>query len=61
MEAEGLVVKEPRRGYAVAPLIGLEDLHALMEFRLLVEPAAAASRRAARHGRRGCCPTSVRG
>ena len=42
MEAEGLVVKEPRRGYGVAPLIGLADLHALMEFRLLVEPAAAA-------------------
>jgi DNA-binding GntR family transcriptional regulator len=43
MEAEGLVVKEPRRGYAVAPLTSLEDLHALIEFRLLVEPAAAAA------------------
>ncbi len=48
MEAEGLVVKEPRRGYMVAPLIGLEDLRALMDFRLLIEPAAAsaAARRA---------------
>ena len=48
MEPEGLVVKEPRRGYMVAPLIGLEDLRALMDFRLLVEPAAAsaAARRA---------------
>ena len=43
MEAEGLVVKEPRRGYAVAPLTTLEDLHALIEFRLLIEPAAASA------------------
>ena len=43
MEAEGLVVKEPRRSYTVAPLIGLEDLRALIDFRLLVEPAAAAA------------------
>jgi DNA-binding GntR family transcriptional regulator len=43
LEAEGLVVKEPRRSYTVAPLIGLEDLRALIEFRLLVEPAAAAA------------------
>jgi DNA-binding GntR family transcriptional regulator len=43
MEAEGLVVKEPRRGYTVAPLIGLDDLRALIDFRLLIEPAAAAA------------------
>ena len=43
MEAEGLVVKEPRRGYTVAPLIGLEDLRALIDFRLLIEPAAASA------------------
>jgi DNA-binding GntR family transcriptional regulator len=43
IEAEGLVVKEPRRGYTVTPLIGLEDLHAMMDFRLLIEPAAAAA------------------
>ena len=48
MEAEGLVVKEPRRGYTVAPLIGLEDLRALMDFRLLIEPAAASAAAAAR-------------
>ena len=42
MEAEGLVVKEQHRGYAVAPLIGLEELRAMMDFRLLIEPAAAA-------------------
>lgn len=43
MEAEGLVAKDPRRSYTVAPLIGLEDLRALIDFRLLVEPAAAAA------------------
>jgi DNA-binding GntR family transcriptional regulator len=43
MEAEGLVVKEPRRGYTVTPLTGLEEVHALIEFRLLIEPAAAAA------------------
>ena len=43
MEAEGLVVKEPRRSYTVAPLISLDDLRALIDFRLLVEPAAAAA------------------
>jgi DNA-binding GntR family transcriptional regulator len=48
VEAEGLVVKEPRRGYLVAPLISLENLHSLIDFRLLIEPeaAAAAARRA---------------
>jgi DNA-binding GntR family transcriptional regulator len=40
-EAAGLVAKEPNRGYAVAPLIGLDDLHTLMDFRLLLEPHAA--------------------
>jgi len=43
MEAEGLVLKEPRRSYTVAPLIGLDDLRALIDFRLLIEPAAAAA------------------
>jgi len=42
MEAEGLVAKEPNRGYAVAPLIGLQELRSMMDFRLLIEPAAAA-------------------
>jgi DNA-binding GntR family transcriptional regulator len=42
IEAEGLIVKEPRRGYVVAPLIGLDELRSLLEFRLLIEPAAAA-------------------
>jgi DNA-binding GntR family transcriptional regulator len=43
MEAEGLVVKEPRRGYSVTPLTSLEEVHALIDFRLLIEPAAAAA------------------
>jgi DNA-binding GntR family transcriptional regulator len=43
VEAEGLVVKAPRRGYLVAPLISLEDLHSLIDFRLLIEPASAAA------------------
>jgi DNA-binding GntR family transcriptional regulator len=43
LEAEGLIVKEPRRGYLVTPLISLDDLHSLIDFRLLVEPAAAAA------------------
>jgi DNA-binding GntR family transcriptional regulator len=43
LEAEGLIVKEPRRSYTVAPLITIEDLRALIDFRLLIEPAAAAA------------------
>jgi DNA-binding GntR family transcriptional regulator len=43
VEAEGLVLKEPRRGYMVAPLIKLGDLRLLIDLRLLVEPAAAAA------------------
>jgi DNA-binding GntR family transcriptional regulator len=43
MEAEGLVSKEPRRGYVVARVIGLEELRAMIDFRLLIEPAAAAA------------------
>jgi DNA-binding GntR family transcriptional regulator len=43
MEAEGLVAKEPRRRYTVAPLIGLDELRTLIDFRLLLEPAAAAA------------------
>jgi DNA-binding GntR family transcriptional regulator len=42
VESEGLVVKEPQRGYTVAPLISIEQLRELIELRLLVEPATAA-------------------
>jgi DNA-binding GntR family transcriptional regulator len=43
LESEGLISKEPRRSYTVAPLISLDDLRALIDFRLLIEPAAAAA------------------
>jgi DNA-binding GntR family transcriptional regulator len=43
MEAEGLVTKEPRRGYLVARVIGLEELRSMIDFRLLVEPAGASA------------------
>ena len=36
-------MKGPTRGYLVAPLISLENLHSLIDFRLLIEPAAAAA------------------
>ena len=43
LDAEGLIVRGPRRSYTVAPLISLDELRALMDFRLLIEPAAAAA------------------
>ena len=43
IESEGLIIKEPQRGYTVAPLIGLDQLHELIELRLLIEPAGAAA------------------
>ncbi|MEO6713390.1 MAG: GntR family transcriptional regulator [Mycobacteriales bacterium] len=42
VESEGLIIKAPQRGYTVAPLIGLEQLHELIEMRLLIEPPVAA-------------------
>ncbi len=59
LEAEGLIVKEPRRGYLVAPLISLDDLHSLIDFRLLVEPAAAAAAAAAGDTRAGRRPAGA--
>jgi DNA-binding GntR family transcriptional regulator len=43
LEAEGLILKEPRRSYTVAPLITLDELRALIDLRLLIEPAGAAA------------------
>lgn len=43
MEAEGLATKEPRRGYLVTRVIGLDELRSMIDFRLLIEPAAAAA------------------
>lgn len=42
VESEGLITKEPQRGYTVAPLIGLQQLRELIELRLMVEPPMAA-------------------
>jgi DNA-binding GntR family transcriptional regulator len=42
VESEGLIIKEPQRGYTVAPLIGLQQLRDLIELRLLIEPPTAA-------------------
>jgi DNA-binding GntR family transcriptional regulator len=42
LEAEGLVTKEPYRGFSASPLVDLRTLADLYEFRLLVEPSCAA-------------------
>src|SRR5450432_906802 len=42
VESEGLIIKEPRRGYTVAPLTGLDELAQIIELRLLIEPEVAA-------------------
>jgi DNA-binding GntR family transcriptional regulator len=42
LEAEGLVVKEPFRGYAANTFLGLERLVQVYEVRLLLEPGVAA-------------------
>jgi DNA-binding GntR family transcriptional regulator len=41
LEGDNLVVYTPGRGYSTTPLLGLEELRSLFEFRLLVEPWAA--------------------
>jgi DNA-binding GntR family transcriptional regulator len=42
LEGDGLVVRESLRGYFVAPLISRQEFEDLFEFRLLLEPWAAA-------------------
>jgi DNA-binding GntR family transcriptional regulator len=42
LEAEGLVTKEPYRGFSATPLVDMETLRELYEFRLLIEPSCAA-------------------
>ncbi|MFK3980754.1 GntR family transcriptional regulator [Micromonospora sp. NPDC050397] len=46
LESEGLARKEPLRGYSVTPILTLDEVDDLFEFRGLIEPWAAA--RAAR-------------
>ena len=41
LEAEGLVTKEPLRGYSSAPLLDSSSFQQLYEMRLLLEPIAA--------------------
>jgi DNA-binding GntR family transcriptional regulator len=41
LDAEGLVVKEPLRGYTVVPPLGAAEVDDLFAFRLLLEPWAA--------------------
>jgi DNA-binding GntR family transcriptional regulator len=42
LEAEGLVVKEPLRGFRASPLLSHAEFEELYDFRLLLEPWAAA-------------------
>jgi DNA-binding GntR family transcriptional regulator len=42
LESEGLVIKEPFRGYSTAPVLSKRELQDLFEFRFVVEPWAAA-------------------
>jgi DNA-binding GntR family transcriptional regulator len=51
IEATGLVVREPLRGYRVAPRMSAQDLKQIMEARLLIEPYNAAA--ACSHGHEG--------
>jgi DNA-binding GntR family transcriptional regulator len=41
LESDGLVVKEPLRGYSATPLLTRSEVDDLFQFRLLVEPWAA--------------------
>ncbi|GAA1294176.1 GntR family transcriptional regulator [Pseudonocardia aurantiaca] len=52
LESAQLVVKEPLRGYRTTPLLTLDQLDDLYQFRLLIEPWAAA-RAAGRAGEDG--------
>jgi DNA-binding GntR family transcriptional regulator len=53
LESAQLVVKEPQRGYRTTSLLSLEELDDLYQFRLLIEPwaAARAAERAGADGR----------
>jgi DNA-binding GntR family transcriptional regulator len=42
LESDGLVTKEPLRGYSATPLLTRSEVDDLFQFRLLVEPWAAA-------------------
>jgi DNA-binding GntR family transcriptional regulator len=42
LESDGLVTKEPLRGYSATPLLTRSEVDDLFQFRLLIEPWAAA-------------------
>ncbi|WP_020575020.1 GntR family transcriptional regulator [Actinopolymorpha alba] len=42
LESDGLIVKQPLRGYTIAPLLSREEFEQLFELRFLLEPWAAA-------------------
>jgi DNA-binding GntR family transcriptional regulator len=42
LESDGLAVKEPLRGYSTTPMLTAGQVHGLFEFRMLIEPWAAA-------------------
>ena len=41
LESEGLIAKEPLKGFSATPLLSLKEFDDLFQFRLLVEPWAA--------------------
>ncbi|HUW88037.1 MAG TPA: GntR family transcriptional regulator [Candidatus Paceibacterota bacterium] len=41
LESEGLILKEPLKGYSATNLLTMKEFHDLFEFRLLVEPWSA--------------------
>jgi DNA-binding GntR family transcriptional regulator len=51
LESEGLVIRVPYRGYTVSPMLDSRGVSECYDFRLLLEPVAAA--RAPRRQRRG--------
>ena len=69
LEAEGLVMKEPLRGWSITPPLDVDGLRDLYELRLLLEPwaAARAARRCTDHDRErltaelATCPVAPRG
>lgn len=53
LEGDALIVRPPGRGYRTTPLLGLDELRELFEFRLLVEPWAAGASAVNRLGNPG--------
>ena len=54
LESDGLIKKEPLKGYSTTNLLTLEEFHDLFQFRLLIEPWAAeqAAKRITTEGKR---------